>query len=84
MPMMGDSMDISESSYNEGVRLLIRVQGLADYRKEKEKLSRNMQIYMEHHFYHYDFEIPLRDGEEKLGHASFSIETHQSIRLMSF
>lgn len=80
MTMMGDSMDISESSYNEGVRLLIRVKGLADYRKEKEKLSRNMQIFMGHHFYHYDFEIPLRDGEEKLGHASFSIETHHKLK----
>jgi hypothetical protein len=39
-----------------------------------------MQIFMGHHFYHYDFEIPLRDGEEKLGHASFSIETHHKLK----
>lgn len=80
MTMMGDSMEISVSSYNEGVRLLIRAKGLADYRKENEKLSRNMQIFMGHHFYHYDFEIPLRDGEEKLGRASFSIETHHKLK----
>ena len=80
MTMTGDSIEISESSYNEGVRLHIRAKGLADYRKEKEKLSRNMQIFMGHHFYHYDFEIPLRDGEEKLGHASFSIETHHKLK----
>lgn len=80
MTMIGESMEISESSYNEGVRLLIRAKGLADYRKEKEKLSRNMQIFMGHTFYHYDFEIPLQDGEEKIGKASFSIDTHHKLK----
>lgn len=80
MPMTGDSMEILESSYNEGVRLLIRVKGLADYRNDKEKLSKNMQIIMGHHFYHYDFEIPLQGEEEKLGYASFSIETRHKLK----
>jgi len=80
MLMTGDSLELSETSYNEGVRLLIRAKGLADYRKDKEKLSRNMQIFMGHHFYHYDFEIPLRVGEEKLGHAVFSIETNHKLK----
>ena len=78
--MIGDSMEISETSYNEGVALVIRVKGLADNKREKEKLSQNMHINMEYHLYHYDFEIPLRDGEEKLGHASFSIETHHKLK----
>lgn len=78
--MIGDSMEISETSYNEGVTLVIRVKGLADNKREKEKLSQNMHINMEYHLYHYDFEIPLRDGEEKLGHASFSIETHHKLK----
>lgn len=78
--MTGDSMEISESSYKEGVRLLIHVKGLADYKKEKETLSQDMQIFMEHHIYNYNFEIPLRDGDEKLGYASFSIETHHKLK----
>lgn len=80
VPMTGDSMEISESSYNEGVRLLIRAQGLADYRKEKEKLTQNMQIIMGHKFYHYDFKIPLYNGKEKIDNALFSIETHHKLK----
>lgn len=80
MLMTGDSMEIPESSYNEGVRLLIRAKGFADYRNEKEKLSRNMQIIMGHHFYHYDFEIPLQGEEEQLSPALFSIETRHKLK----
>lgn len=77
--MDGDSMEISESVYNEGVCLHIRAKGLADY-NEKEKLTRNMRIFMKHKYYHYDFEIPLYDGEEKIGKAPFFIETHHKLK----
>ena len=80
IPMTGDSLEIPESSYNEGVRLLIRVKGLADYRNEKEKLSKNMQIVMGHHYYRYDFEIPLQGEEEQLSPALFSIETRHKLK----
>ena len=78
--MDGDAMEISESIYNDGVRLIIRAKGLSDYRKDNEKLSSNMQIFMGHHFYNYDFEIPLRNEKEKIGYASFSIETNHKLK----
>lgn len=77
-PMVGNYMEISESAYNKGVRLSVRAKDFAEYRRENEKLSKNMRIFMGHNSYHYDFEIPLCDGENK--YASFSIDTRHKLK----
>ena len=78
--MSGDSMEVSESSYNDGVCLVVRAKGFVEYRKEKEKLTKSMMIYMELKCYHYEFEIPLRDGEEDMGYIPLSIDTHHKLQ----
>ena len=77
--MDGDSMEVSEASFKQGVLLSVHAKGYSEWRETNVHLQSNMDIRLQKRVYHYEFAIPAHVGEHRLDDALVIIETHHRL-----
>lgn len=81
--MEGDSMEISETYYNQGLVISVRAKGFAEWRKGNihPTLDRQLTIQLSKQVFHYEFSIPVYvDGKDTNNDAIVSVETHHRLK----
>lgn len=77
--MDGDSMEVSEAAFKQGVLLSVHARGYSELRETNVHLQPNMDIRLQKRVYHYEFAIPTHIGEHRLDDALVIIETHHRL-----
>jgi hypothetical protein len=80
--MEGDFMEISEASYQQGLTITVKSKGYSDWQKYNFhlQLDRQQPIMLVKRMYHYEFSIPVYDGDKDTKNdAILTVETHRKI-----
>ena len=80
--MEGDSMEIPELLYQNGLTISIYAKGFTEKKLAgvHPQLNRTLSIQLSNHIYHYEFSIPIfQDGRDIKNDAIVTIETHQKL-----
>ena len=77
--MDGDSMEVSEAAFKQGVRLSVHARDYSEFRETNVHLQPNMNIRLQKRVYHYEFAIPTHVGKHRLDDALVIIETHHRL-----
>ena len=66
--MEGDSMEVLEAYYQQGLTISISSRGFAEWRKSNVRppLDRQLTVYLSKQVFHYEFSIPVYDGNKDL------------------
>lgn len=77
--MNGDSMEVAEAAFKQGVLLSVCAEGYSEWRKSNVRLGHPLDIKLQKRVYHYEFAIPAHVGEHKLNDVLVTIETHHRL-----
>lgn len=80
--MEGDFMEISDASYQQGLTITVKSKGYSDWQKYNFhlQLDRQQPIMLVKRMYHYEFLIPVYDGDKDTKNdAILTVETHRKI-----
>ena len=80
--MEGEFMEISEASYQQGLTITVKSKGYSDWQKYNFhlQLDRQQPIMLVKRMYHYEFSIPVYDGDKDTKNdAILTVETHRKI-----
>lgn len=80
--MEGDFMEISEASYQQGLTITVKSKGYSNWQKYNFhlQLDRQQPIMLVKRMYHYEFSIPVYDGDKDTKNdAILTVETHRKI-----
>ena len=81
--MDGDSMEVSESLYNQGLVISIKAKGFAEWRRADvhPQLNRALDIRLSKQVFQYDFTIPVYiDGKDTHNDAVVHVETYYRLK----
>lgn len=81
--MEGDSMEIFESYYHQGLVVSITARGFAEWRKSgiHPQLDRQLSVTLSKQSYHYEFSIPVyNDGKNTNNDAIVTVETYHKLQ----
>lgn len=79
--MEGDSMEVSEASYKQGLTITVSSKGYDDWKESNFhlQLDRQQHIKLSKRLYHYEFAIPIYVGENRHNDALVIIESHDKL-----
>lgn len=77
--MVGDSIEVAEAAFKQGVLLSVCAEGYSEWRKSNVRLEFPMDIKLQKRVYHYEFAIPAYVGEHRPHDALVTIETHHRL-----
>lgn len=79
---VGDPIQIPHAIYEQGLTLSIYAPGFSEWKKSNVHLAflLKSRIVMENQSYHYEFQIPAYDGEERLGNARVILDTKKELK----
>lgn len=86
--MDGDSIEVSEASYlQQGINITISAKGFSDWRKYnvRPQLDRQVTVPLPKRVFHYEFAIPVYDGDKNTNNDAIAIvESHKKLKSSPF
>jgi hypothetical protein len=79
--MEGDSMEVLEANYQQGLAVSIEAKGFAKWQGYvvRPQLDSQLKVTLSKKIFHYEFAIPLYDEEKKKNEAIVTVETYQEL-----